>query len=640
MKERVGLDSPGKRILLMGNEAVARGALEGNCQFASSYPGTPSSEILETLGRVAKDFGINAQWSTNEMVAIWAAAGATYCGLRALAVAKHHGVAWMTDPLINFSHWQIGEGGLVVAIGDDPGGHSSSNEYDSRNLAAKVFEIPILEPADPQEAKDFIKDGFGLSEQLKSPIYVRMTTRVCHATGDVVFGDLPKEKRKPEFFPTTISLGMEMIEKRGWVDMAYLHDRIHSKRLKEAAEVSNKFPGNKLKMDGDEELGIVASGVCRHYVEEAVDTLGVNVAFLQLGMPFPLPSEKVSKFLKSVKRVVVFEETDPVIEMELRSYAKDASPDVEILGKINEVTPVVGELNVIPVLNTIAKIANKPLPEISGRDEIKKMLTPYQGIRRIALCAGCPHRASGYIMKKATEALGIEYYAGIGDIGCYGMMGLPPLGAFALTNCMGGSVGIANGVAKTGIPQLVIAYIGDSTFYHAGIPSLINATFNDAKFTTVILDNIGTAMTGFQPHPGSGYTAMGDKTRIVPLEGLVKACGVEYVTVLDPYQIAKSIEGVKKALTQPKVAVIIFRRMCSIEFLKQRRKKGLTLPNPFIVDNSLCNGCSICVDDFGCPALIWDASNRKTVIDYALCTGCGNCAQICPQKAIKVKVKK
>jgi indolepyruvate ferredoxin oxidoreductase alpha subunit len=640
MKERVGLDTPGKRILLMGNEAVARGALEGNCQFASSYPGTPSSEILETLGRVAKDFGIHAQWSTNEMVAVWAAAGATYCGLRALAVAKHHGVAWMTDPLINFSHWQIGEGGLVVAIGDDPGGHSSSNEYDSRNLAWKVFEIPILEPADPQEAKDFIKEAFGFSEQLKSPIYVRMTTRVCHATGDVILGDLPKEKRKPEFFPTTISLGMEMIEKRGWVDMAYLHDRIHTKRLKEAAEVSNKFPGNSLKMEGDEDLGIVASGVCRHYVKEALDMLGVKAAFLQLGMPFPLPSEKVSKFLKSVQKVVVFEETDPVIETELRSFAKGVVPDVEILGKTTETTPVVGELNVIHVASSLSKIVNKPLPQYSEREEIKKMFIPYQGIRRIALCAGCPHRASGYIMKKATEALGIDYYAGIGDIGCYGMMGLPPLGAFALTNCMGGSIGIANGVAKTGIPQLVIAYIGDSTFYHAGIPSLINATFNDAKMTTVILDNVGTAMTGFQPHPGTGYNAMGEKTKIVPLEGLVKACGVEHVEVLDPYQIIKSIEGVKRALSQPKASAIIFRRMCSIEFLKQRRKEGLSLPSTFVVHAELCNGCSICVDDFGCPAIIWDAPDKKAVIDYAICTGCGNCAQICPQKAIKAQVKK
>jgi indolepyruvate ferredoxin oxidoreductase alpha subunit len=243
-------------------------------------------------------------------------------------------------------------------------------------------------------------------------------------------------------------------------------------------------------------------------------------------------------------------------------------------------------------------------------------------------------------MKKATEALGIDYYAGIGDIGCYGMMGLPPLGAFALTNCMGGSIGIANGVAKTGIPQLVIAFIGDSTFYHAGIPSLINATFNDAKFTTVILDNVGTAMTGFQPHPGSGYTAMGDKTKIVPIEGLVKACGVEHIEILDPYQISKSIEGVKRALTQPKASAIIFRRMCSIEFLKQRRKEGLSLPNIFVVNTSICNGCSICIDDFGCPAIIWDAPNKKAVIDYALCTGCGNCAQICPQKAIKARMKK
>jgi indolepyruvate ferredoxin oxidoreductase alpha subunit len=639
MKKGVITDTPGKKILLMGNEAVARGALEGNCQFASSYPGTPSSEIMETLGKIAKDVGIHAQWSTNEMVALWAAAGATYCGVRSLCIAKHHGVAWMTDPLINFSHWQIGEGGLVLAIGDDPGGHSSSNEYDSRNLAMKVFEIPILEPADPQEAKDFTKEGFELSEKLKTPIYVRLTTRVCHATGDVVLGELPKEKRTPSFFPTTISLGMEMIEKYGWVNMTYLHDRIHTKRLKEALEVSNDFPKNILKIDGNEELGVVASGVTRHYVEEALNQLNTNVAFLQLGMSFPLPKKHVSKLFKSVKKILVFEETDPVIENELRSFAKSEAPDVEILGKINEFTPVAGEYNVNIVKTSIANVLNKKITQHSEKEDIASFIAPYQGIRRIALCAGCPHRASGYIMKKAVLSLGVDFFAGIGDIGCYGMMGLPPLGVFALTNCMGGSVGMANGIAKTGISEPVVAYIGDSTFYHAGIPSLINATFNNTKFTTVILDNQGTAMTGFQPHPGSGYTAMGDKTKIVNIEDLVKACGIEYVEVLDPYQITKSIEVAKKVLAHPKASVIIFRRMCSIEFLRQRRKEGKTLPKPYTVDSDICSGCEICLDDFGCPALIWDGKNRKAIIDEALCVGCGNCAQICDVHAIKVKVK-
>jgi len=637
MNELVSLDAPGQRVLLMGNEAVARGALEGNCQFAASYPGTPSSEILETLGRVAKSFGMHAQWSTNEMVALWSAAGATYCGLRALAVAKHHGVAWMTDPVINFAHWQIGKGGLVMAIGDDPGGHSSSNEYDSRNLAVRVFEIPVLEPANPQEAKDFTKQGFELSESLKCPIYERLTTRVCHATSDVTLGALPKERRTPEFYPTTIELGMEMIQAKGWVDMAYLHDRIHTKRLKEAAEVSNAFAQNILQMDGDEEVGVVASGACRHYVAEAVDRLGAKVAFLQMGMPFPLPTKKASQLLKSVHEVIVFEETDPVIETELRSFAKDEAPEVQILGKLSGSTPVAGEFNVMIVLEALAKVLNKSLPSLPDRQDIKDVIAPYQGIRRIALCAGCPHRASGYVMKKAREALGIDFPAGIGDIGCYGMMGLPPLGAFSLTNCMGGSLGIANGVAQTGVKQPVIAYIGDSTFYHAGIPSLINATFNNAKLTTVILDNQGTAMTGFQPHPGSGYTAMGDKTKIVPLENLVKACGVEHVEVLDPYQIANSIEGAKRALTHAGASAIIFRRECAIEFRRKRRKEGKPLPKPFTVDPAICNGCEYCTDEFGCPAMIWDGQNKKAIIDDALCTGCGNCAQICPEHAVKVK---
>ncbi|WXG46268.1 MAG: thiamine pyrophosphate-dependent enzyme [Candidatus Atabeyarchaeum deiterrae] len=624
----------------MGNEAVARGAIEGNCQFASSYPGTPSSEVLETLARVGRDLGVYAQWSTNEAVAIWSAAGASYCGLRSLCSAKHHGVAWMTDILINFAHWRIGNGGLVVAIGDDPQGHSSSNEYDSRNLAARVFEIPILEPADPQEAKDFTKEAFEFSEKLKSPIYVRMTTRTSHATGDVILGELPKEKRIPEFVPTSAELGFEMIQERGWVDMGYLHEKIHKVRLKEAAEVSNIYPGNTLTMNGDEELGVIASGVTRHYVEEAVDKLGASVAFLQLGMSFPLPTEKVSKLIKSVKRVVIFEETDPIIELNLRAFAKDDSSSVEILGKMNEYTPVSGELNTLDVVKVLSKALKKPLPAPPARDEIKQMLDEYKGMRMITLCAGCPHRASGYAIKKAIEELSYGDYIGVGDIGCYGMMGLPPLRSFMLTNCMGGSIGISNGIAKTGVNLPVIAFIGDSTFYHAGIPSLINATFNNAKFTTVILDNEVTGMTGFQPHPGSGYTAMGEKTSKVKIEDIVKACGIENVEIVDPYNIRKSIDAAKRTLSQPKASVIIFRRVCSTEMLKQRRAQGLPPPKPLMVDPDLCNGCMACTSEFGCPAIIWDDKNSKARIDYALCCACGACVQICRQKAIKGGVKK
>lgn len=632
----VGLDAPGKRVLLMGNEAVARGALEGKCQFAASYPGTPTSEILETMARLAKDFEIYAQWSTNEMAAFWAGAGATYCGLRSMVSAKHHGVAWMTDQLIHISHWQIGKGGLVIVIGDDPKGHSSANEYDSRNLASRVFEIPILEPADPQESKEFTKTAFDFSEQLKLPIYVRMTTRVCHASGDVLLGELPKEKRVPSYYPTFFEVGMEMLMAKGWVDVAYLHEKLHTKKLKEAAEISNNFLGNKLEMNGDEEIGIVASGVCRHYVEEAVDKLGVDAAFLQLGMSFPLPKDKVSKFIKSVKKVIVIEETDPVIESELRSFARDVAPGVEILGKRNEFTPVSGELNPVDVMGVLSKAFGKPLPSIPERKELREMIKPYEGMRRIVLCAGCPHRASAYAVKLAAKTFKRGTYIGIGDIGCYGMMGPPPLLAFTLTNCMGGSIGMANGISKTGVDQPVVAFIGDSTFYHAGIPSLINATFNNAKFTTIVLENQVTGLTGFQPHPGSGYNAMGEENKPVKIEDLVKACGIEFVEIVDPYNIKKAVEVIKRAFEQTKASVVICRRLCTTEELRRRRSKGLPPPKPFTIDPSLCNGCKICINEFGCPAIIWDEQTKKASIDEVLCVGCANCTQICPEGAPKV----
>ncbi|MEM3526197.1 MAG: thiamine pyrophosphate-dependent enzyme, partial [Candidatus Jordarchaeaceae archaeon] len=627
MSEEVGIDAPGKRILLMGNEAVARGALEGNCQFATSYPGTPASEILETMARLAKTFEIHVQWSTNEMADYWAGAGATYCGLRAMVSAKHHGVAWMTDPLIHISHWQIGKGGLVIVIGDDPGGHSSANEYDSRNIASHVFEIPFLEPADPQESKEFTKIAFDFSEQLKLPIYVRMTTRVCHASGDVLLGELPRERRMPSYYPTFFELGMEMLMARGWVDVTYLHEKLHTKKLKEAAEVSNRFPGNKLELNGDEEIGIIASGVCRYYVEEAVDKLGVNAAFLQLGMPFPLPKGKVGELIKNVNRVIVFEETDPVIESEVGLFAKEIGSDVEIMGKRNEYTPVSGEMNPLKVMGVLAKVFGKPLPPIPERKELREMIKPYEGMRRVVLCAGCPHRASAYAVKLAAKTFKGGSYIGIGDIGCYGMMGTPPLLAFSLTNCMGGSIGMANGISKTGVDQPVVAFIGDSTFYHAGIPSLINATFNNAKFTTIVLENRVTGLTGFQPHPGSGYNAMGEETRPVKIEELARACGIDFVEVVDPYNIKKAAEVIKRAFEHPKASVVICRRLCKTEELRRRRSKGFPPPKPFTIDSSLCNGCKTCINEFGCPAIIWDEQKKKAFIDEVLCVGCGICVQ-------------
>ncbi|MBS7268423.1 MAG: 4Fe-4S binding protein [Candidatus Freyarchaeota archaeon] len=635
MSLEVGLDAPGKKVLLMGNEAVARGALEGNCQFAASYPGTPASEILETMARLAKDFEIYAQWSTNEAAAFWAGAGATYCGLRSMVSAKHHGVAWMTDQLIHISHWQIGKGGLVIVIGDDPKGHSSANEYDSRNLASRVFEIPILEPADPQESKEFTKIAFDFSEKLKLPIYVRMTTRVCHASGDVLLGEIPKEKRVPSYYPTFFELGMEMLMAKGWVDVSYLHERLHTKKLKEASEISENFPGNKLEISGDEEIGIIASGVCRHYVEEAMDKLGVKAAFLHLGMSFPLPKEKTVKLLKSVNKVIVFEETDPVIETEVRALAKDEYLGVEILGKRNAFTPISGELNPLDVMVMLSKAYGKPLPTVPERKELREMIKPYEGMRRIVLCAGCPHRASAYAVKLAAKTFKGGSYIGIGDIGCYGMMGPPPLMAFTLTNCMGGSIGLANGIAKTGIDQPVVAFIGDSTFYHAGIPPLINATFNNAKFTTIVLDNQVTALTGFQPHPGSGFTATGDKTKPVKIEDIARACGIEFVEVVDPYNIKKAAEVIKAAFEHSGASLVICRRLCSTEALRRRRSEGLPPPKPFMVDPDLCNGCKICINEFGCPAMIWDEKTKKVSIDETLCIGCAVCTQVCPEKAPK-----
>lgn len=621
----------GERRLLLGNEAVARGAIEGGVEVAASYPGTPASEILETLAEVAEEVGIYVEWSTNEMVAWEVAVGAAMCNKRSMASMKHIGVNWVIDPLMHSVLHGFNAGLLLVSC-DDPSGHSSATEQDNRNLAY-MAEIPILEPSDPQEAKDFTVEAIEISEELRVPVLLRLVTRVAHTRGDVVLGELRRESRKPEFHDDFYT---KFVLKKGFAGprvIPELHRILHEK-LERAVKLAEKRKLNKVKGGGGELL-IVSSGVAYSYVKEAIEDLGIEdkVTVLKVEMVHPFPAELLRELLRDHRRVLVLEEGEPYLEREVKLAAFDGKCTVEVHGKLSGKIGRVGELDPVEVRKAIAEMLGVEVegegPSI-GELELRELTTP----RVISFCPGCPHRAAFYALKKAINKVCKGKHLAIGDIGCYTMGMNPPLRVQQTVFCMGGSIGMACGAAHSGLDCPVIATAGDSTFFHACIPGLINAVYNKAKLLFHILDNEATAMTGFQPHPGTGKTAVGLEARKIKIEDVARACGAGFVEVVDPYDLKRCEEVFAKALRYEGVAVVITRRECAQLFLRKLRHKGLK-PSLVVVDEELCKGCKVCINQFGCPAICWDQEKDKARVDPVLCIGCGVCIQVCPFNALK-----
>jgi len=624
----ISSDAPGQKLFLLGNEAIARGAIEAGVQVAAAYPGTPSSEILETLARVAPKFDIYVEWSTNEKVAFEVALAASICGVRAMASMKHVGVNVAHDPLMTASY--IGaKGGLVLLSADDPWAWSSQNEQDNRYIAEQGY-IPILEPASVQEAKDMMADAFRLSEEFKHLFMVRSVTRISHGRSDVVLGEIAGERRKGSF------------EKdRSWLVYTPAEARINRPlmiaRFEKIKQAVNTFAYNQLKLAEGAKLGIIACGLSYSYTLEAIKWLGLDgrVSVLKIGTPHPLPEELVKQLLKSVDEILVVEELEPFVENHVKAIAGEANIPVKIHGK--DLIPVIGELSTRKVTEAIIKLTNSQPPvnfkELDKRGTETAPLLPW---RPPTLCPGCPHRASFYIIKTAAQRVARDYGKKTlpiypGDIGCYTLGYIPPLEAVDTTICMGASIGIANGLAHV-VEAPVIAHIGDSTFFHSGIPPLINAVYNKANITVAILDNSATAMTGFQPHPGTGYTAMGEEAISIKVEDIVKACGVKFVEVVDPFDLKRAIDTTAKAIRFEGPSVIVFRQPCAMIEQKEKRQRGEKIV-PYRIDQEKCNGkCDACVKLLGCPGIIKE--NGKTIIDSSLCTGCGICAQVCPYNAI------
>lgn len=585
---------------LSGNEAVAWGAWESGVMVAAAYPGTPSTEIMETLGPMPN---VYAEWSPNEKVAMDVAIGAAYAGSRAMAVMKHVGLNVAADSFFYAAMTGL-EAGLVVVNADDPFMHSSQNEQDNRRYC-KFARVPCLEPTDSQEAHDLVGAALNISEQFDTPVMLRLTTRLSHSSSVVELEGVrpPPRAEKPAYRIDATKYVMVPGNARGRHPVA-------EQRIAHLAEFAETFTFNQLEM-GDTGLGIVCNGVAYQYAREVFP----NASILKLGMTYPVPARMLRQFARQVARLIVIEELDPFLEEEIRLLG------IPVEGK--SIFPVCGELDQSIVRDSAIKAGLLPpsaQPPVPHPDKVP--LPPRPPI----LCPGCPHRGVLYVANK----LGLVVN---GDIGCYTLAFLAPLGAVHSCGCMGASIGVAHGVAKAGISQRNVAVLGDSTFFHTGLPALLNVAYNRSNTITLILDNRTTAMTGHQQNPGTGRTLQNVETIEADLERLVKALGIGLVHKVDSYDLKAVEAALRNCLDADQPSVIIARRECAL--MPEVRKRYV----PLRVNAEKCNGCGLCFR-VGCPAVVKTSEldsktgRAKARIDSQLCTGCEICAQVCARKAI------
>ncbi|MBD3205284.1 indolepyruvate ferredoxin oxidoreductase subunit alpha [Candidatus Bathyarchaeota archaeon] len=625
MSHPVAFDEIGKRVILMGNEAIARGAIEGGITLASAYPGTPSSEIGDTFARVAKEMEIHFEWSANEKVALEVAYGASMVGQRAICSMKHVGLNVALD-ILNPITLRGVYGGLVIVSTDDPSQHSSRTEQDNRWLG-KHNDVPIIEPSSPQEAKEFTKYALDLSERVKLPVIIRTVTRLSHMRSDVELGSITKLNRDAEFDWEGFSYRVAGFEK-----LFRRHKERHGKIDSVQYEFDN-LEFNVMEKKGNEKIGVIGVGFASTYVKDAVDLLGLDgdIALLKLVTSNPIPEGLISKFLESLETVLIAEEVDPFVEIHVKALAKDVNPGVKILGRLNGEIPREGELSHEIIDKKIAELMEIEL-EAGLRIELEEEKRELLFDRMLTMCAGCPHRSSIYALKKAVKEVkgDLKNVVVNGDIGCYGLAHAPPMDFEDTYFCMGASIGVSQGMQSFGIDT--IAWIGDGTFFHAGIPALQNAVHNGHNIKIVVADNSAVAMTGFQTNPQMGVTATGEKVEPIMIEDVARASGVKHVEVVDPYDLDAAEEAFKRMLNADGVAMVIARRVCAAVAIREMRPNK---PPVYQVNQEICIGCKQCLNTYGCPALIWDDDMRKASIDSTLCMGCTSCVQICPVGAIK-----
>lgn len=571
--------------LMLGNEAVARGAYQAGVTVATAYPGTPSTEITENLAKYEE---IYSEWSPNEKVALEVALGASIAGARAICSMKHVGLNVAADPLFTASYTGV-NGGLVVAVADDPGMHSSQNEQDSR-FYARASKVPMLEPSDSQECMDFTVKAYELSEKYDCPVLLRLSTRISHSQSIVQASERTEYKLKDYKKDANKYVMMPAMAKKRHVEV--------EKRMALLREYSDNSELNKI-IWGDRKIGVITSGIAYQYAKEALG----DVSYLKLGMVYPLPLNMIRQFAEGVEKLYIIEELEPFIEDQVKKMGIKAE------GK--EFLPAVGELS--------ASIIKEKICGVSPADTIKiDQDTP---VRPPVMCPGCPHRGMFHVLKKLK--LNVS-----GDIGCYTLGALAPVEAMDTCVCMGASVGIAHGMEKARGAEFgkkTVAIIGDSTFIHSGITGLIDIVYNKGNSTVIILDNSITGMTGHQHNPTSGFTIKGEPTKQVDLEKLVKAIGVDRVEIVDPFDIKEFEKVVKKEIAEPEPSVIISQRPCAL--LKNVKYSG-----PRRIDTDKCKNCRMCLS-VGCPAIVDRGDHVE--INEALCVGCKLCTEVCKFDAIK-----
>jgi TPP-dependent indolepyruvate ferredoxin oxidoreductase alpha subunit len=730
MASKIAANKPNSYLLLNGDEAVARGALEANIKVAAAYPGTPSTEILEAIAEVAKQFDIYAEWSINEIVAMEVAVGASMAGVRSIVSMKHVGLNVAADAAMTLAYTGV-VGGLVIAVCDDPAMHSSQNEQDTRYFAVHS-NIPLLDAGSPQEAYEMTRDAFELSEKLQLPVIVRLTTRVAHGKARVKIGNFQSLKRKAEFDK----------ECAKWVMVpqnALRQHRILKSRLTEAEKLVNESKFNVVE-DNGKDVGVIGSGIGFYHAKSLLDPDGFS--WLKLGFVYPFPRDLVSKFVSKLKKVIVVEELRPYVEDNLRGL------NVEVLGKEQLGLEEIGEFTPDGIRTAFAKLGYLRPVEPQTAKELPQ--------RPPGLCPGCPHRAFYYAINavnqfvscdtekcvgcdicelacswekdrvfnpaksrirtirlnvvsnvaltcrlcpdaacveacpkdalsqsKETRVITVNSdecngcgwcveackYGSLtlhptkheviacdtcngdpncvqacpesaltllgrandkivaGDIGCYTLGCLPPVNTVQTCLCMGGGISQAAGMAHAGVKDKTFAVIGDSTFFHGGMPGLLNIAYNKANVCVIILDNRTVAMTGHQPTPESGKTAMGDDAKIVNVEAIAKSLGIEKIDAVDPYDLKRTTQVLRETMCYKGPSVIVSLRPCPLKI-----EKG-----PIRQIQETCNGCGLCVKAFGCPAISLNANRAE--IDETLCSGCGVCEQVCPFNAIRSEEK-